>query len=61
MDYSYDELLDSGMTPEEMLSEGLVDVLDLPYESLSSDDDDDDFYYSDSMASPFDENGEPVF
>jgi hypothetical protein len=44
--FDYDRM-SYGMTDEEMLSEGLVDVLDLPYDRRTDDDDDDSTYYGD--------------
>jgi hypothetical protein len=53
MDFDYDRM-SYGMTEEEMLSEGLVDVLDLPYDRRS--DDDDSSYYAEKIELDGDED-----
>jgi hypothetical protein len=53
MDFDYDRM-SYGMTEEEMLSEGLVDVLDLPYDRRS--DDDDSSYYAEKIELDDDED-----
>lgn len=55
MVFDYDRM-SYGMTDEEMLSEGLIDVLDLPYDHRTDEDEDESTYYGDVRDPDYDEN-----